>query len=418
MKFQDFNLHPGTFKAITDMGYETPTEIQALTIPEIIQGNDVLASARTGTGKTASFLLPLIDVIVQQPRAGKFPQILVLVPTRELAQQVAQEAFKFSKYHTKFKTVCVYGGEPIPVQRRHLSKPYEILVATPGRLLDHMERGRIDFSGLKALVLDEADRMLDMGFMEDIEAIVKALPQDRQTVLFSATFNKRVLEIAKKLLKNPKEIIVNANPNESSSIHQSMYLTDNIDHKYQLLHHLLKDPSLNQAVIFTSTKSQAELLEDKLSEELELNVAALHGDMSQRERTRNMQKLRNGQVRLLVSTDVAARGIDVNTITHVFNFDLPHTADDYWHRIGRTGRAGNSGFAHSFMSFRDKDLVRQLEARSGKKFEFSIVPGLEPQKKLHDNPSKKKKKPFRQKHGGFQKRPSFRPRDGQKNNKY
>lgn len=400
MFFKDLNLNAATLRAIEEMGYKEPTAVQEETIPLIKQGHDVLASARTGTGKTAAFLLPLIDKIVEGPRGGKFPQVLVLVPTRELAQQVAQEAYKFGKYHAKFKTVCVYGGEPIPVQRRHLSKPFEILVATPGRLLDHMQRGRIDFSGLSALVLDEADRMLDMGFMEDIEAIVDALPVDRQTVFFSATFNKRVMAISKKILKNPIEVIVNANPNESTQIKQSLYLTDNIEHKYKLLNHLLQDPSLNQAVIFTSTKSQAETLEEKLSEESDHKVAALHGDMSQRERTRNMQKLRTGQVKVLVSTDVAARGIDVNTITHVFNFDLPHTADDYWHRIGRTGRAGQSGEAHSFMSFRDKDLVKQLEARSGQKFNFSTVPGMEPTKKLNDSGSKSKSHSFRDRKPG------------------
>jgi superfamily II DNA/RNA helicase len=404
MQFKDLNLNSGTLKAIEEMGYNTPTPVQEKTIPLIMNGNDILASARTGTGKTASFLLPLIDKIVSGPRSGKFPQVLVLVPTRELAQQVAQEAYKFSKYHSKLKTVCVYGGDPIPVQRRQLSKPYEILVATPGRLLDHMQRGRIDFSGLAALVLDEADRMLDMGFMDDIEAIVNELPTDRQTIFFSATLNKRVFDISKKLLKNPQEIIINSNPNESTQIKQSLYLADNIDHKYKLLNHLLQDPSLNQAVIFTSTKSQAEVLEEKLSEELEHKVVALHGDMSQRERTRNMQKLRNGQVKLLVSTDVAARGIDVNTITHVFNFDLPHTADDYWHRIGRTGRAGQSGEAHSFMSFRDKDLVKQLESRSGERFMFSTIPGLEPQKKLNDSGSKPKSRSFKDKKFGQKKK--------------
>jgi len=243
-----------------------------------------------------------------------------------------------------------------------------------------------------------------MGFMDDIEAIVNELPTDRQTIFFSATLNKRVFDISKKLLKNPQEIIINSNPNESTQIKQSLYLADNIDHKYKLLNHLLQDPSLNQAVIFTSTKSQAEVLEEKLSEELEHKVVALHGDMSQRERTRNMQKLRNGQVKLLVSTDVAARGIDVNTITHVFNFDLPHTADDYWHRIGRTGRAGQSGEAHSFMSFRDKDLVKQLESRSGERFMFSTIPGLEPQKKLNDSGSKPKSRSFKDKKFGQKKK--------------
>ena len=409
MQFKDFNLNPNTLKAIEEMGYSIPTPVQEATIPEIIKGHDILASARTGTGKTAAFLLPLIDKIVSEPQRGAFPQILVLVPTRELAQQVAQEAYKFSKYHSKFKTVCIFGGEPIPVQKRQLSKPFEILVATPGRLLDHLERGRIDFSGLQALVLDEADRMLDMGFMEDIEAIVEALPKDRQTIFFSATLNKRVFAISKKLLTNPKEFIINSNPNESTSIEQSIYVVDNIEHKYKLLNHLLQDSTLNQAVIFTSTKSQADILEEKLSEDGHLKVAALHGDMSQRERTRNMQKLRAGQVQLLVSTDVAARGIDVNTITHVFNFDLPHSADDYWHRIGRTGRAGNKGVAHSFMSFRDKDLVKQLESKSGQKFIFSTVPGLEPQKSSGGGSQKpKSRSSFRDRKypspGGFKKK--------------
>lgn len=407
-KFEELNLHADTLKAIQEMGYSTPTEIQKEAIPEILNGHDLLGSARTGTGKTASFLLPLIDKIVKEPRGKGFPLVLVLVPTRELAQQVAQEAKKFSKYHPKLKTVTVFGGEPIFPQRKLLAKPFEILVATPGRLMDHMRAGKLNFSNLMALVLDEADRMLDMGFLEDIETIVEALPKERQTIFFSATFNKRVFGISKKILKDPKEVIVNSNPNESSKIDQSMYLVDNLEHKYKLLDHLIEDPTLNQAVIFTSTKSQAEVLEERFLDN-DLSVSALHGDMSQRERNRAMQKLRKGELKFLVSTDVAARGIDVNTITHVFNFDLPHTADDYWHRIGRTGRAGLSGKAHSFMSFKDKGLLKELEAKSGQKFELSTVPGMEPSKKLYDDKGGGAKKARFSKKPGFSKNRTKKP---------
>lgn len=405
--FKDLNLHPDVLKAIEEMGYIEPTPIQEQAIPKILEGLDMRASAQTGTGKTGAFILPSLNKLtVPSTSNSRGPRILILVPTRELAMQVANEAVKYSKYMARVKTVCIYGGAPYPIQNRELSRPHEILVATPGRLIDHMERGRIDFSRLEMLILDEADRMLDMGFIDPVKQIAAATPPSRQTLLFSATLKGSVLNLSKQLLKQPIEISVSAPETKHENIEQRLHYVDNISHKHRLLDQILTDPSINQAIIFTSTKIHADELADKLYE-LGHHAAALHGDMNQRQRTRRIMQLRRGELRILVATDVAARGIDVLTISHVINFDLPNNAEDYVHRIGRTGRAGGKGLALSFAAHRDMHAVKQIEQFTGQPFSLHVIPGLEPTFK----PSAKPSSPRPSRKGNFNSRPrNSRPR--------
>lgn len=376
MSFKTLNLHPGILNAIEKMGYVVPTPIQKQAIPKILEGCDVRASAQTGTGKTGAFLLPAWHRLASMPaKTGRGPRILILVPTRELAMQVAAESAKYSKYLPRMKTVCLFGGVPYPMQNRQLSQPYEVLVATPGRLIDHLGRGRVAFPRLEMLILDEADRMLDMGFVEPVEHIVSALPKERQTLLFSATLQGGVIHLCSRLLRDPVEI--KAEEGEARiHIEQRLHCVDNLSHKYRLLDHLLQEPSITQAIIFTSTKSHVgdlvQLLVDGGHE-----AAALHGDMNQQQRMRTLSRLRQGQIRILVATDVAARGIDVLTISHVINFDLPTKAEDYVHRIGRTGRAGGKGTALSFAAFKDMGLVRRIEAFTGQEITPHVIPGFE-----------------------------------------
>ncbi len=386
MSFQDQNLHQNILKAIDDAGYVTPTPIQQQAIPQILAGADLRASAQTGTGKTAAFTLPSLHKLTEPSKVpGIGPRVLVLVPTRELAMQVAKEVEKYSKYLTRTKTVCIYGGTPYPVQNRQLSRPFEILVATPGRLIDHMKRGRINLSRIELFILDEADRMLDMGFIEPVEEIAKALPKDRQTLMFSATLKGQVLNLSKRLLRNPVEISVTQEMVKNEHIDQKLMYVDDLNHKHRLLDHILSDPDLNQAIIFTSTKRYAGELEDRLSGS-GYKAAALHGDMNQRERTRTIKRLREGTINILIATDVASRGIDVQNISHVINFDLPNCAEDYVHRIGRTGRAGAKGVAFSFASMKDRDSLRRIEEFTGQKIPSHQIAGMEPKLKASAKP--------------------------------
>jgi superfamily II DNA/RNA helicase len=378
MEFKELNLHTNLLKAIAEIGHTTPTPIQAQAIPEILKGSDLRASAQTGTGKTAAFILPSLNrLITPSTLPGKGPRILILVPTRELAMQVATEAAKYSKHVSRCKTVCIYGGAPYPPQNRDLARPYEILVATPGRLIDHMEQGRVDFSRVEMFILDEADRMLDMGFIHPVEQIAAKLPKERQTLMFSATLEGSVLKLSNRLLKDPVEIRVAAEQAKQENIEQRLHRVDGLEHKYRLLDHLLTDPGMIQTIIFTATKRQADHLVEKLAS-LGKSARALHGGMNQRQRTRTIKELRQEQFDILVATDVAARGIDIQTITHVINFDLPRCTEDYVHRIGRTGRAGASGIALSFASPKDMSIVKQIEKFTGRKMDMHQIPGMEP----------------------------------------
>lgn len=378
MPFKALNLDPEILKALAESGYSKPTPIQENAIPKILEGCDLLASAQTGSGKTAAFILPALNRLkTANVKTGPGPRILVLVPTRELAMQVATQSVKYSKYLPKVKTVCLYGGAPYPVQNRQLARPYDILVATPGRLIDHFDSGRINFSRTELFILDEADRMLDMGFINAVEKISAALPKKVQTVLFSATLEHEIVRLSKNLLTDPVEINLASNKKKHENIEQVLFLADNLDHKLRLLDHLLKDETLHQAIIFTSTKFFA----DELMHILKTNghkVGVLHGDLNQRQRTNTTRQLREGKISILVATDVAARGIDIPAITHVVNFDLPMNTEDYVHRIGRTGRADAKGIAISLALFRDKHLVERIEKFTGRPIERKEIAGLEP----------------------------------------
>jgi superfamily II DNA/RNA helicase len=375
--FASLGLAPAILSAVQEAGYTVPSPIQLQAIPEALLGHDLMASAQTGTGKTAAFILPALQKLsVASKVQSKGPRILVLTPTRELAQQVSDAATKYGK-NMRVKVVSILGGMPYPLQNKLLSSPVDILVATPGRLIDHIDRGRIDFSRLEMLVLDEADRMLDMGFIDDVERIADATPASRQTLLFSATLDGVIGNLAQKLLKSPKRISVTASKARHENIEQRLMFVDDMAHKNRLLDHLLRDVDLNQALVFTATKRDADMLADELSAQGHA-AAALHGDMNQRERNRTLLNLRKGNVRVLVATDVAARGIDVAGISHVINFDLPKFAEDYVHRIGRTGRGGASGIAVSFASNRDAMHLKKIERYTGQPIQPHTIVGLEP----------------------------------------
>lgn len=382
--FDSLNLHPSILKAVAASGYTKPTPIQAQAIPHILEGKDLLASAQTGTGKTAGFTLPALNLIAEEhPIKSRGPRILVLVPTRELAAQVNDAARQYGKF-LRARTVSIVGGMPYPLQNKLLSQPVDILVATPGRFIDHLDRGRINLDRLQMLVLDEADRMLDMGFMPDIERICEALPTERQTLLFTATLDNNIRRIAKDLLNNPETIEVAQQKEKHANIEQRIHHVDDMSHKNKLLEHILIEPDVKQAIVFTSTKRHADVLSDDLYAAGH-RTASLHGDMNQGARNRTIAKVRRGDVQVLVATDVAARGIDVQGISHVINYDLPKFAEDYVHRIGRTGRAGNKGIAISFASSDDRHILRKIEQYTGQNVAPSTIEGLEPKKPINMN---------------------------------
>ncbi len=395
MSFDIFNLHPKILKAVAKAGYVEPTEIQQRAIPVMMSGADMRASAQTGTGKTAAFMLPALHRLATSSDKAKGPKILILAPTRELAMQIAEQAEKYSKFMDRTKTVCVVGGVSYHVQLRQLARPYEILIATPGRLIDFIERRKIDLSYVELLVLDEADRMLDMGFLEPVEEIVANTPENRQTLLFSATLQGSILKLSERLMNNPEEVLVHAQHAKHASISQTLHYVDDLHHKNRLLNYILDDNEINNAIVFTATKRHADQLVGELKER-NISAAALHGDLNQRQRTRTIDSLRKGKFKILVATDVAARGIDVNTITHVINYDLPRNPEDYVHRIGRTGRAGAKGIAISFAARRDVNLVNQVESFTRQKINVVEIPGFEPRSPKH---APKKSSHFQRKPG-------------------
>jgi superfamily II DNA/RNA helicase len=390
VSFENFDLHPSILKAVQRCGYTTPTSVQLEAIPKVLAGFDVIASANTGTGKTASFVLPALQRISKRrfdrKKYGK-PSVLILTPTRELANQVSQAIREYGKF-LRFSSISLVGGMPYGPQLKSLSRPVDIVVATPGRLIDLMNRRNIDLSEVNFMVLDEADRMLDMGFVDEVNKIADVTAPERQTVLFTATWDNTLASLAQRLLNEPKRIQIDTK-NTQQNIEQRLHVADDIGHKTRLLDHLLDDDLLTQAIIFSATKLGA----DRLAQDLRAQghaVAALHGDMKQGARTRTLTNLRRGKLRLLVATDVAARGIDVTTISHVINFDIPRFAEDYVHRIGRTGRAGAEGTAISFALPDDLMHLERIERYTGQKIPQEIIPGLEPTRRLR-RPNNKKR---------------------------
>ncbi len=398
MSFVEMQLHPQIQKAITACGYAEPTPIQSEAIPLAREGRDLIASAQTGTGKTAAFIIPALEMLARPAAAaGIGPRVLVLTPTRELAAQVADAVARYGRF-MRMRYGSIVGGVPYPDQLRMLRQPIDLIVATPGRLIDHLERGRLDLSRVELLVLDEADRMLDMGFTDAVDQIAESTPKKRQTLLFTATMDDPMAKLAQRLLKTPARIAISAPQDTHEQIEQRLLVTDNLKHKHQLLHRLLEDNEIRQAIIFSATKRDADSLARDLYDR-GYSAAALHGDMTQGARTRTLTNLRRGKVRLLVATDVAARGLDINGISHVINFDLPRAAEDYVHRIGRTGRAGATGIAISFASPSEAAYLQRIERYTGQTLPVHTIPGLEPVGKLPSNKrsagtSGKGRKPF------------------------
>ncbi|EKD54936.1 MAG: hypothetical protein ACD_60C00032G0020 [uncultured bacterium] len=380
MTFAEFNLNPHIFKAIDACGYKNPTPVQAKSIPEILQGKDVVASAQTGTGKTASFVLPALHRL-STSKASHKPRILILTPTRELATQITTAVTKYGKF-LRVNIASLVGGMPYRQQLRSLSKPVDIIVATPGRLLDHMSNRRLDLSAIEMLVLDEADRMLDMGFIDDVQEIARATPASRQTLLFSATVDKRLSHIINRLLKNPVQINFSNEQLTPVKISQELYMADNPQHKMRLLLHFVQDKKMFKAIIFSATKINADKLAGELSNQGYAS-APLHGDLKQNVRNRTLEQLRRSKIQFLVATDVAARGIDVEDITHVINYDLPKFSEDYVHRIGRTGRAGKSGTAISLALASDRRHIERIERFMNQPLPRKTILGLEPRKETH-----------------------------------
>jgi superfamily II DNA/RNA helicase len=384
MSFSNLQLVTPILKAVNLCGYAAPTPIQAEAIPQALAGRDLIATAQTGTGKTAAFVLPALQRLSVPPagaKRSKGPRVLVLTPTRELANQVTDAVRTYGKF-MRIRSGAIVGGMPYFEQQRLLAQPVDFIVATPGRLIDHMERGRIDFSRLELLVLDEADRMLDMGFSDAVDTIAKATPTNRQTLMFTATMDNTMTKLAQRLLTEPMRVEIAGKKTTLEAIEQRLHAADDMQHKSRMLKHLISDSGMTRAIIFSATKRNADQLAVELSAQGHA-AAALHGDMSQGARNRTIMNMRRGKIRLLVATDVAARGLDVSGITHVINYDLPKNAEDYVHRIGRTGRAGATGIAISFASVKEIDFLRQIERYIGQSIPQQVIPGLEPVRPLH-----------------------------------
>jgi superfamily II DNA/RNA helicase len=387
--FAELGLRPELQHALAKAGYHQPTDVQTAAIPPALQGQDLLVSARTGSGKTAAFVLPALQGVLMarldpnQRRAKGVvsgPRVLVLAPTRELAQQVARAATVYGRDIQGLRVATVVGGVPYGAQIKALRGPLDLLVATPGRLMDLMGSGTAVLAQVRTLVLDEADRMLDMGFIDDIRLIADALPPQRQTLMFSATFGGEVGQLARQLTRNAQRLDVAMPVGTPAAIEQRLHWADGLEHKQKLLQHLLADTAIRQAVVFTGTQRDADMLADDLYG-MGHAAGSLHGGMPQGRRQRVLQALRQGQLRVLVATDVAARGIDVPEISHVINWGLPMVCEDYVHRIGRTGRAGRTGIAITLAERRDMGALRRVERFTGQPLQPTVVPGLEPRMK-------------------------------------
>jgi superfamily II DNA/RNA helicase len=386
MTFEALGLQPAILQSLTEAGYTTPTDVQQRAIPLALEGRDLMVSSNTGSGKTASFVLPALQSILlargdnakrREKGVVYGPRVLVLAPTRELAMQVDKAATVYGRHVQGLRVTTVVGGVPYPAQLKALRGPLDILIATPGRLLDHLQQGKAVLDNVEILVLDEADRMLDMGFIDDIRTISDHLPKSRQTVMYSATFAGHVGRLAQDLLKDPQRIEVTSHTDTHENIEQRLHWADNNHHKNALLDHILTEREMEQAVVFTSTQRDADWLADRLAD-MGHAVASLHGGMPQGRRTRVLQGLRSKQLRVLVATDVAARGIDVPSISHVINYGLPMKAEDYVHRIGRTGRAGRNGIAVTLAERMDTGMIRRIQQFTTQNIPVATIAGLEP----------------------------------------
>lgn len=388
MNFNDFKLSKPLLDAIKERGYNTPSPIQIKSIPKILAGRDVMAAAQTGTGKTAGFALPILEKLNQGKWASANQvRALVLTPTRELAAQVA-ESFKMYGQYLKLNTNVVFGGVKINPQMMKLRGGMDVLVATPGRLIDLYNQNAIKFDRLEILVLDEADRMLDMGFIRDIQRIIRALPEKRQTLLFSATFSNEIKSLAKSLLKSPVEISVAPEQTSAVTVKQKVYPVDK-QRKKELLTHLIRDNQWEQVLVFTKTKHGANRLTEHLQKKA-FKVAAIHGNKSQNARIKALDHFKKGEIDILVATDIAARGLDIKALPHVVNYELPQVAEDYVHRIGRTGRAGQEGQAFSLISADEAEMLFAIESVLKKKLTREVISGFEPK---HDVPQTAVTKP-------------------------
>jgi len=370
--FADLGLSAPVMAAVTEVGYESPSPIQAATIPAVLAGRDVLGQAQTGTGKTAAFALPLLSSI--DLSAGK-PQALVLAPTRELAIQVAEAFQRYAAKMPGFHVLPIYGGQSYYPQLQALKRGVHVVVGTPGRVIDHLERGSLDLSGLTTLVLDEADEMLRMGFIDDVETVLKKTPESRQVALFSATMPPAIRRIAQTYLKDPVEVTIAAKTTTSANIRQRYWFVSGL-HKLDALTRILEAEPFDGMIIFARTKAATEELAGKLQAR-GLAAAAINGDMQQAQREKTIQQLKDGKLDVLVATDVAARGLDVERISHVLNYDIPYDTESYVHRIGRTGRAGRSGEAILFVTPREKGMLRAIERATRQPIQEMQLPSVE-----------------------------------------
>jgi ATP-dependent RNA helicase RhlE len=381
MSFSHLGLSAEIVRAVTARGYTTPTPIQQQAIPVILDGKDLLAGAQTGTGKTAGFTLPILERLSTDRQVSQNPhhrapiRALILTPTRELAAQVEESVRDYGKY-LNLTSMTVFGGVNITAQVRRLKSRIDILVATPGRLLDHLQQRTVDLSKVEILVLDEADRMLDMGFIKDIRRILAVLPKERQNLLFSATFSDEIKDLASKLLHQPVSVEVARRNTSAERIKQQIYRVPRLQ-KSALLTHLIKEQNWDQVLVFTRTKHGADRLVKHLSQS-RISALAIHGNKSQSMRTKTLAKFKSGDVQVLVATDIAARGIDINDLPQVVNFDLPEVPEDYVHRIGRTGRAGATGAALSLVCEDEVKLLKAIERLISRSLPQEIVPGFEP----------------------------------------
>ncbi|NER78806.1 MAG: DEAD/DEAH box helicase [Leptolyngbya sp. SIO1D8] len=397
MLFESLGLSSKLLRAIAEQGYEAPTPIQAQAIPAILQRQDVLASAQTGTGKTASFTLPILHMLSELgQRRGRQVRALILTPTRELAAQVQESIKTYGKY-MPIRTAAVYGGVRMDPQVAKLRRGVDVLVATPGRLLDHLRQGTVDLSSVEVLVLDEADRMLDMGFIHDIQTVIDNIPSDRQVLLFSATFSRQIKKLADDLLRSPNVIEVARTNTASENVTQAVYPVDR-HRKRELLSYIIGSRNWQRVLVFTRTKHGANRLAEQLKSD-GLSADAIHGSKSQGARSRALSAFKRGTVRVLVATDIAARGLDIDELPHVVNFDLPNVPEDYIHRIGRTGRAGSEGEAVSLVCVDERYLLRNIERLLKRDIPKTVLPGYEPDPTIAPEPIPGAKRAPRQQRG-------------------